>query len=443
MGTLIHNVSIFTNDNSNQIISNGAVCFDDTTIIEVGLTRDLSKKYPDYKKIDGQCKLLMPSWINAHMHCYSTYARGLAIQKSPQNFLDILENLWWRLDKALDSEANFHSALIPAIAAVKSGVTTFIDHHASPNSIDGSLDRIEEALSRVGLRASLCYEVSDRDGKNKAQQGINENVRYLKKCYTQDESNNNLYSALFGLHASFTLSDETLLKVADLNQDLDSGFHIHLAEGPDDNDLKIRGMRATERLNKFGILGSKTVAAHGIHLKDDELNLIADSDTMIIHNPQSNMNNAVGRSDIFKMLNKSIMVGLGSDGMNASLYPEMRAANLIHKHDLRDSKAGWNEIQQITLKNNPEIYQRISGQKISKMVSGYLADMILVDYYPPTELTSENIWGHILFGIADAQVDTTIINGRIVMQNKKLTGIDEAEIAAKSKEFAKRVWSKF
>ena len=174
MGTLIHNTLIFTNNESNEVIENGAVCYDKTIITDIGSSSELVKKYPGYNRINGQGKLLMPGWINAHMHCYSTYARGLAIQKSPQNFSEILENLWWRLDKSLDSEANYYSALIPAIAAIKNGVTSFIDHHASPNSIDGSLDRIEEALSKIGMRASLCYEVSDRDGKDKAKQGLSQ-----------------------------------------------------------------------------------------------------------------------------------------------------------------------------------------------------------------------------------------------------------------------------
>jgi putative selenium metabolism protein SsnA len=443
MGTLIHNVLIFTNNNKNQIVTNGTVCLENHTIVEIGSSADLFNKYPDHKKIDGQGKLLMPGWINAHMHCYSTYARGLAMQKSSQKFSDILKNLWWRLDKALDSEANYFSAVIQAISAIKNGVTTFIDHHASPNSIDGSLDRIEDALLQVGMRASLCYEVSNRDGKEKAQSGIDENVRYIKKCQNTKNLNDGLFSALFGLHASFTLSDETLSQVVDIIRNLKSGSHIHLAEGSDDNDLNIIGMRAAERLNKFGILGNKTIAAHGIHLNDLDFDLISASDTMIVHNPQSNMNNAVGRTNIFKMINKSILVGLGSDGMNASLYPEMRTANLIHKHDLKDSNIGWNEIQQIALKNNPEIYRRISDQKIGQIIPGHLADLILVDYYPPTEINSENIWGHILFGVADAQVDTTIINGQIVMQNKKIIGIDENEVAAKSREFADKVWNKF
>jgi putative selenium metabolism protein SsnA len=442
VGTLIHNTRIFTNNDSNQIIEDGAVYFETREILETGSSADLIKKHPNSDKIDGQGKLLMPGWINAHMHCYSTYARGLAMQQSPRTFHEILEQLWWRLDKALDAEANYYSALIPAISAVKSGVTTFVDHHASPNCIDGSLDRIEEGLSKIGIRASLCYEVSDRDGEEKSKMGMKENVRYIKKCMDSSNEPNYLFSALFGLHASFTLSDQTLLCAAEFNNHLESGFHIHLAEGPDDNDLNIRDVRAAERLNKFEILSNKTIAVHGIHLTEKEMDMLSDSQTMIIHNPQSNMNNAVGRTQIFKMMDKKILVGLGSDGMNASLYPEMRTANLIHKHDLKNSNIGWNEIQQIVLKNNAKIYERISGQKIGQIVTGYLADLILIDYYSPTEINSENIWGHILFGIADAQVDTTIINGKIVMKNKKLIGIDEEEVAAKSREFAKKVWKK-
>lgn len=439
MGTLIHNGLLCTNNNDNHILLDGAVYFNDGIIVETGKSGDLLTKYSTHSKIDAEGKLIMPGWINAHMHCYSTYARGLVIQKLPGKFSEILENLWWKLDKALDSESIYFSTLIPAISAIKNGVTAFIDHHSSPNCIDGSLDRIEDALSQIGMRASLCYEVSDRNGKEKTQQGIKENIRFIKKCNKPDNLNG-LYSAMFGLHASFTLNDETLLQVRAQNKDLDSGFHIHLAEGPDDNNLEIKAMRAAHRLDRFGILGNKTIAAHGNHLNDEELDLVSGSGTMIIHNPQSNMNNAVGRADIFKMMDKNILVGIGSDGMNATLYPEIRTANLIHKHDSGNPNTGWNEIQKIALKNNPEIFQRISGQKIGRIEPGFLADLILVDYYPPTEVTPQNLWGHILFGIADARVDTTIINGRIVMQNCDLPGISEREVAEKSREFAEKVW---
>jgi putative selenium metabolism protein SsnA len=444
MGLLIKNASIFTNSEKDCLLHNHAIAIERSRIKEIGLEENLVQKYSEYDIIDGRGRLLLPGWINAHMHCYSTYARGLALHQSPNNFIEILEQLWWKLDKSLDEESTYYSALIPAIAAVKSGVTAIIDHHASPMAIDGSLDRIENALRQVGLRAILCYEVSDRDGPERRKQGLDENERFIMKCRTdQDRRDNFLFEGIFGLHASLTLNDETLESVSDLNKKFQSGFHLHVAESETDNDPKYKGTRAVERLKKFDILGNKTIAAHGIHLTEEEMNILAETDTMVVHNPQSNMNNAVGRTNIFQLLNKSILVGLGSDGMSASLYPEMRAANLIHKHDLKNPAVGWNETRQMVLRNNSAIYERITGQKLGVLKPGYLADMILVDYFPPTPLTCENIWGHILFGIADAPVDTTIINGSIVMRNKEFINLDEAEIAAKSREFASKVWDRF
>jgi cytosine/adenosine deaminase-related metal-dependent hydrolase len=173
------------------------------------------------------------------------------------------------------------------------------------------------------------------------------------------------------------------------------------------------------------------------------VDLLAETDTVVVHNPQSNMNNAVGRTDIFKLLQSGILVGVGTDGMSANIWPDARTANLLHKHDLQNSKAGWNEIQQMTLKNNPMIFERISGQKIGRIESGCLADLILVDYFPPTPMTGENIWGHFLFGIADAPVDTTIVNGRVIMKNKEIAGLDEDGIAAHARECAEQVWARF
>lgn len=446
MNFLIHNVLIFTNDDENKILSGYGVAVEDTRIAEVGLEANLKEKYPHCRQVDGAGRLLMPGLINVHMHFYSTFARGLSLPTAPTNFEEILTKLWWKLDSALDSEAIYYSTLIPAITAVKHGVTAVIDHHASPNAVSGSLDRIEEALGLIGLRGVLCYEISDRDGERISSQGLEENARYIEKCQKAKEKDpDHLFDAMVGLHASFTLENETLKQAGELSRSLKRGCHIHVLEDQVDRKKTHEkyGIGVVKRLLEYGILGEQTIAAHAIHLDEQGFELLAQTQTMVVHTPQSNMNNAVGRTNIFELSSRGVLVGIGTDGMSADLKPDVRTSLLLHKHDLKNYNVGWSEIQQLVLKNNPKIFHRTSGLKIGRIEPGYLADMILVDYYPPTSLTGVSFWGHFLFGIADAVVDTTIINGQIVMENKQLPNIDEEKIAFESRRCAERVWEKF
>ena len=446
MNLLIHNLVIFTNDDENNILSGCGVAIAGTRIHEVGPESPLKEKYAHFRQIDAAGRLLMPGLINTHMHFYSTFARGLALTAKPKNFEEILTMLWWQLDSALDSEAVYYSTLVAAITAIKHGVTSVIDHHASPNAVSGSLDRIEDALTSVGLRGVLCYEISDRDGKEISLQGLGENTRYIQKCQSAKEKDpDHLFDALVGLHASFTLKNDTLIQAAELSRSLKRGCHIHLLEDEVDRDktLEKYGVGVVERLLEYGILGENTIAAHAIHLDEQEMDLLAQTQTIVAHNPQSNMNNAVGRTNIFELLRRGVLIGIGTDGMSPDLIPDVRTSLLLHKHDLKNYNTGWYEIQQMTLKNNPTIFQRVSGQKVGKIAPGYLADMILVDYYPPTRFSSDSFWGHFLFGIADAVVDTTIINGQIIMKNKQLQHIDEDKIAVESRRCAERVWERF
>ncbi len=446
MSRLIHNCTIFTNDEHNTVLTDQAVLIDGTRIKAVGPYGVLKRAHPACETVNAEGRLLMPGLVNAHMHFYGAYARGLALRHMPANFAEILAFLWWKLDRALDLEAVYYSALVQAIAAVKNGVTAVIDHHASPNAVAGSLDRIEDALKRLGLRGVLCYEVSDRDGEDVCRQGLEENARYIQKCRIAKRLDpDHLFDGMIGLHASFTLENGTLHRAAELSWAAERGCHIHLLEDGVDREVT-REKYATEvveRLAEYGILGEKSIAAHGIHLKEAEMDLLSATDTIVVHNPQSNMNNAVGRADILKLLDKQILLGIGSDGMSPDIKPDVRTANLLHKHDLRNCNIGWAEIQRLTLKNNPRIYARLSGQSVGRVQPGYLADLILVDYYPPTPMTGDNFWGHFLFGIADAPVDTTIVNGRFLLRNKAIPDLDEAEVAAKSRECAARVWKRF
>jgi len=223
---IIGNGTVVTFDKDSRVIYNGGVVIEEEDIVAIGKTEKLISKYPEAEFKDVQGKIIMPGMINTHMHLYSTFARGMDLKtdQPPKNFVEILEKLWWRLDKVLNEEDIYCSAIYAILDCVKKGTTTIFDHHASSNLIDGSLDIITEAVRQSGIRASLAYEISDRDGHEKALDGIRENERFIKKA--RQEGNNHL-GGMIGLHASFTLNNETLSEVATLADDLEVPFHIH------------------------------------------------------------------------------------------------------------------------------------------------------------------------------------------------------------------------
>ena len=446
MGLLIHNVTIFTNDGDNRVIADGAVAVDGTRIVAVGTGAELAGRYGEFERLDGNGRLLMPGLTNAHMHFYGMYARGMSLRQTPHNFHEILQYLWWALDKVLDDEAVYYSALIPAITAVRHGVTSMIDHHASPNACAGSLDRIEEALTQVGVRGLLCYETSDRDGKGIRDAGLVENERYIRKCQAAKAANpDHLFDGMMGLHASFTLDDDSLEQAVAIASGLNRGCHVHMLEDFVDETLTREkyGRSVVERLAHFGVLDSRSITAHGIFLDDAGRKLLADSNTIVVHQAQSNMNNAVGRADVFALLNAGVTVGIGTDGMTPDLRREAMTGYLLHKHHMSDNNLGWVEYETMTMKNNPAIYQRLTGQPVGRVEASYLADLILLDYYPPTAFNGGNFWGHFLFGLVDADVDTTLVNGKIIMRHKQIAHLDEAAIAAASRKVAERVWRNY
>ncbi len=441
---LIFNANILTMNTKSDIIIDGAAVIKDGKIFDVGKSKDLLKKYKSLKKHDAGGKILMPGLINAHSHLYSTFACGIALKSSPpKDFPQILEKLWWRLDKALNIKSVRTSALIPLISAIKLGTTTLIDHHSSPNAVSGSLSSIADCYREVGLRGVLCYEVTDRNGEKNAMEGIEENIRFLKEIKNSDDDN--YISGLFGLHASFTLKDKTLAKSFDAAKSLDAGFHLHLAEDISDRIMTEKRYRDNiiKRLIKYGILGKKTVAAHCIHLNNDEIKVLGETQTKVIHNPRSNMNNAVGRMKIEEMAKNNVLLGLGSDGMSSGMWDEMKTAFLIHKHDLKNPNYGWQEVFKSLFITNPKIAGEMLNTTLGVIEKGAAADMIIIDYKPFTPLTSENMMGHIYFKISESTVDSTIVGGKFLMKNREIKVLDEDKIVRESMQTAKKVWAKF
>ncbi|MDQ7822812.1 MAG: putative aminohydrolase SsnA [Candidatus Eremiobacteraeota bacterium] len=440
---LVGNGTVVTMKSPQELIENGAVLIKGTIIEECGPMADLKARHPGARFIDAGGRLIMPGMTNTHMHLYSTFARGMALKDaSPSTFVEILERLWWRLDKTLTIEDIYYSALVPLIDCIKKGTTTIIDHHASPHAIDGSLDELEKALRETGIRGSLCYELSDRDGMEIRDRGIAENVRFVKKCAS---AGNPMVTGMFGIHAAFTVSDETLKKAREAEAPLGCGFHVHTAEDKADVDYNVKhhGLRVVERFKKHGILGPKSLCIHCVHINEHEMDLLKETDTASVHNPQSNMGNAVGCAPVLEMLKKGILMGMGTDGYTCDMFEAFKVANLLHKIIKGDPRVAWEEPVKMSFQNNQAILSRYFPRPLGVIEKGAFADIILVDYQPPTPLTAANIFGHILFGISSGSVHTTIINGKIVMEGRKLLHIDEELIAARSRELAAKLWERF
>jgi putative selenium metabolism protein SsnA len=439
---IIGNGTIITRNNGKIFDKNTGILIEGKFIKEIGDLKKIKEKFPEASFVDAKGMLIMPGMINTHMHIYSSFARGMDTKGDPpKDFLQILNGIWWKLDRALTIEDINYSAQVTYIDLIKNGTTTIFDHHASAGAVTGSLFTIAKAAKSLNVRSSLCYEVSDRDGVDIMLQGVNENVDFIKYTKSLDDD---MLSGMFGLHASFTLSDNTLNLIKEKSADLVSGFHIHVAEGIQDEEDSISkyGKRTAERLNDFGILGEKTYAVHCTHINEREMEIIKETNTPVIHNPESNMGNAVGCSPAIEMMNKGITVGLGTDGYTCDMFESMKAANLLHKHNLADPSAAWGEVPRMLFENNRVIAERHIKNKIGIIDAGALADIIITDYKPHTPLSENNVNSHILFGVSGKDTITSIINGKIVMKDREIIGIDEERIYSKSREISRKLWER-
>ena len=439
---LIKNAKVISWKEGEEILENYVLRIKDGTITDMGPGPELMGQYPEDETVDARGQYVMPGNICAHTHFYGAYARGMGIPgDAPKDFPEILERLWWPLDMALDEEGVRYSALVFAVDAIKNGTTTLFDHHASPNFIDGSLDVIGDVLQEAGLRGVLCYEVTDRNGKDGARAGIKENVRMIDRV-----KGNPRLGAAFGLHASLTLSEETLQASRQAVGD-DVGFHIHVGEHQADeyDSLKRSGMRVVERLQKHGMLGPKTIVAHGVHIDPQEAVLLAESGTWLTHQPRSNMNNAVGVAAVEDFLRLGIPVGIGTDGFYHAMWEEWKTAYFLHKvHHLDPRRMNAMDIIQMGIHNNAALANTyLPGARLGVIEPGASADLIFVDYHPYTPLSAGNLPWQIVFGIQESMITSTMVDGRFLMRDGELLTLDEKAIAAKARELAPEIWSRY
>lgn len=438
---LIGNGRLVTRNSENPFIENGAVAIENNEIVDFGEYDLLKGKYSDAEFIDAKGKVIMPAFINMHEHIYSAFARGLSINGyNPDGFLDILDGMWWTIDRNLDNELTRLSAVSTYMDCIKNGVTTIFDHHASFGEIPGSLFAIEDAAKELGVRSCLCYEISDRDGMDKSKASVKENVDFIKHAQADDSD---MIAGMMGMHASFTISDETMELIRDSMPD-NTGIHLHVAEGILDlhECLKKYGKRIVDRIYDWNLLGEKSMLAHCIYINSHEMDLIKETDTMVVHNPESNMGNACGCPPTMEIFHKGVLTGLGTDGYTHDMTESYKVANVLHKHHLCDPNAAWGEVPEMLFTNNAKMANRYFKKELGIIKKGAAADVIVVDYIPNTPMNGNNINSHVLFGMTGRCVTDTIANGKVLMRNRELTVIDEEAAWAKVREGAAKLAKK-
>ena len=439
MMLVIGNGKLFTRNDEMRFVENGAVAIEGTKIAAVGETEAIKKQYGDAEFIDAKGGVIMPAFINTHEHIYSAMARGLSIKGyNPKGFLDILDGQWWTIDRHLTLEQTKYSAVETLISCIRNGVTTVFDHHASFGQIGGSLFTIADVAKELGVRACLCYEISDRDGMDKARESVMENAEFIRYALKDDTD---MIAGMMGMHAQFTISDATM-ELAAANKPDEVGYHIHVAEGIEDlhDCLKKYGKRIVDRLMDFNILGEKTLLGHCIYINPHEMDLIKDTNTMVVHNPESNMGNACGCPPTMELVHRGILTGLGTDGYTHDMIESYKVANVLHKHHLCDANAAWGEVPKMLFENNAAIANRYFKTPLGVLKEGAAGDVIVVDYNPPTQLDASNINGHILFGMTGRDVVTTVANGRVLMKDREIKVIDVEEAMAKCREESAKLW---
>ena len=431
---------VVTRDAQCPLINGGAVAVgDDGLISALGPTQKLRREYPGAHFVDARGGLIMPGLINLHHHAYYTLARGLRPRPGAGKGLPaLLEGRWWRLDRAMNLEDVYHGAAAAFLECVRSGVTTVFDHHASYGAVTGSLSEISRAADELGLRACLCYEVSDREGESKCRAAIQENVDFIREASRRGDG---MRCGMMGMHAGFTLSDRTLEACMEALP-ATSGCHIHVAECLEDttHSLQTYGKSVVRRLRERGVLGRKTLAAHCIHLNWEDVQILRETDTAVIHCPRSNMCNAAGAADVTEYSRARVGLGLGTDGEAADMLGELAAASALCRHSSQNPDAGFEELPRALFTSNAAFANRFFETPLGVLKPGAAGDVIVLDYRPPTPLTAENLDLHLLAAAGTARVSTTAAAGKVLMEYGVLLCAGEEKLLGGARKQAAGLW---
>lgn len=426
---VITNVRIFDYKN---YIENGYVVFD-KQIIEVGPMSEYKDK--GVKPIDGQGQLLLPNFVCNHAHIYSIFARGLALPFHPNNFVEILEQMWWKMDAQIDNKTTYYSGICAGKEFIENGVTTIIDHQASGLDITKSLTMLKKALVKdLGLRAILCFETSDRYPVDKC---IRENISFMQK------NKSDHIAGLFGMHASMTLSNKTLDKIS--KKLGDGPIHIHVAESKMDEDDSYEkyNMSIMERLEKYGLVNQNSLIVHGVDISDRELEIVGEHKAYMVVNTTSNMNNAVGLPNIKNYLNHGIKVMVGNDGLSSNMATEyLNVLYTTHLYNQTPLALGLDEVLDM-INNSYEYVSKMLNIKLGRIAKDYEADFMLVPYKPFTEMNASNAFGHVFYGLYPSlRPNDVYASGKCLLKNRKIVNKKVEKLFNESINVSKDLWTR-
>ena len=412
-------------------IENGYVIFD-KQIIEVGSMKDY-KKSKDVEEIDFAGDLLIPGFVCAHAHIYSIFARGCTVLKlNPKNFQDILDQMWWKLDSKLTNEITYYSGIAASYEFLLNGVTTVIDHHAS-GEILGSLERLCDAVSGVAkLRGLYCFETSDRYNVDEC---LKENISFANNHKTDK------VRGLFGMHASMSLSNETLEKISKENKNIP--IHVHVAESnmDEEDSWKKYNMSIIDRFTKYDLIKPNSLIVHGVYLSDEELKIIKDKKAFMVVNTTSNMNNAVGLPNVKAYLEHDIPVMVGNDGLNSNMASEYM--NVFYTSHLKNQKPIELNLGDVLnmIKTSYKYISNTFGIKLGEIKKDYEADFLRVKYSPFTKMDENNAFGHLFYGtFPNFKPHSVFVGGDFQVKDYKVVNSKLNEEFTKCDKYSQQLW---
>ena len=441
MTTVIRNTRVIQTMEPVEVLEGVDVIIEDDKIKAVGKNASLNLKQKPDKVIEGDGKTVIPGFVCGHHHYYSGLSRAMLISAGPQtDLIQTLKEWWWRLDRALDEESLYYSSLICTLDAIKNGTTTCIDHHESPNYITGSLSTLAKGMEKYGLRGIVAYGITDRNyGMKEIREGVAEGTRFAKEVDARKKKGEYvLCEAMVGGHAPFTIPEEGFELLAQSAKETGRGMHLHVAEGEYDSvwSHHFYNQDICDRLDRHGLLTDKTLLVHGIYLNEHEVDLLNERGCFLAHNPRSNMNNQVGYPKYLPKVRNLIM---GTDGCGSNMFEECKIAFFKN----RDAKGPYwpGDYLRAVTNANKLLEKYFTGEKFGRIEAGYKADLDILDYQNPTPLVKENAAGHFIWGMSSNCVESVMVNGKLVMENRQF-GFDQREVYAKAAEVAKRLWER-